>query len=209
MKRNILIVDDHLVVRTGVAIILKNEIEGIEISEAKSYHEALSMISNTLFDLVILDINLPDGKNTEMIAEIRSIQSNLKILMFSAHEEEYHILRFLQSGANGYLNKLCDEEIIVEAVKSILEKGEYISNDLKMKLTEVERNIELINPFYKISNREMEIVKLLVMGLGNLEISNALEIQMSTVSTYKNRVFDKLKINNLVQLIEKYNQYYS
>lgn len=209
MEKNILIVDDHLVVRTGVTIILKNEIENLQIFEANSYYEALNKITYNFFDLIILDINLPGGKNTEMITEIRKIYPGVKILMFSAHEEEFYVLKYLQSGANGFLNKLCGEEKIVEAVKSILEKGEYISEELKMKLVEVETNKELINPFFKISNREMEIVKLLVSGLGNLEISNTLEIQMSTVSTYKNRVFEKLKINNLAQLIEKYNQHYS
>lgn len=209
MKKNILIVDDHLVVRTGVAIILKNEINDLQITESNSYYDALSKLADHFFDLIILDINLPGGKNTEMITEIRKIHPDVKILMFSAHEEEFYILKYLQSGANGYLNKLCGEETLVEAVKCILEKGEYISEELKKKLIEVETNKELINPFFKISNREMEIVKLLVTGLGNLEISNELEIKMTTVSTYKNRIFEKLKINNIAQLIEKYNQHYS
>lgn len=209
MKKNILIVDDHLVVRTGVAIILKNEIKDLQITESNSYYDALSKLADHFFDLIILDINLPGGKNTEMITEIRKTHPEVKILMFSAHEEEFYVLKYLQSGANGYLNKLSGEETLVEAVKCILEKGEYISEEIKKKLIEVEINKELINPFFKISNREMEIVKLLVTGLGNLEISNELDIKMTTVSTYKNRIFEKLKINNIAQLIEKYNQHYS
>src|SRR5574343_508842 len=186
MKYKILIVDDHLVVKAGVSIILKNEIPNLEISYACNYSETLQKIKVDQFDLIILDINIPGGKNTEMISEIRHFLSNVKILMFSAHEEEFYALRYIHAGADGYLNKLSVEDKID-------------------KLNNSQVNNEPINPFDKLSNREIEIAKLLVRGDGNLEISNNLGIQMSTVSTYKNRIFEKLKINNLVELIEKYN----
>lgn len=209
MSYKILIVDDHLVVRTGVSIILKDEIENLEISYASNFPETLKTIQSTLFDLIILDINIPGGKNTEMITEIRSLQSDVKILMFSAHEEDSYALRYLHFGANGYLNKLSGEDKIVAAVKSVITTGKYISDEIANKLRINELNNESYNPFDKLSKRELEIVKLLVRGDGNLEISNHLEIQMSTVSTYKNRVFEKLKINNLVELIEMFNLQYS
>ena len=129
--------------------------------------------------------------------------------MFSAHEEDAYALRYFHAGANGYLNKLSAEDKIVEAVKNIMEKGKYISPEIAEKLVTNQINNEPLNPFDKLSNRENEIVKLLIKGEGNLEISNGLGIQMSTVSTYKNRVFEKLRINNLVELIEKYNLHHS
>lgn len=205
MKYKILIVDDHLVVKAGVSIILKNEIPNLEISYDCNYSETLQKIKVDQFDLIILDINIPGGKNTEMISEIRHFLSNVKILMFSAHEEEFYALRYIHAGADGYLNKLSGEDKIVEAVRSIMDYGKYLTDEIIDKLNNSQVNNEPINPFDKLSNREIEIAKLLVRGDGNLEISNNLGIQMSTVSTYKNRIFEKLKINNLVELIEKYN----
>lgn len=209
MKYKILIVDDHLVVRTGVTIILQNEIDNLDISYASNFPETIKVLNETVFDLIILDINIPGGKTTEMITEIRNVLPEVKILMFSAHEEESYALRYIHTGADGYLNKLSGEENIVEAVKSIMDYGKYLTDEIIDKLNDFTLMKEPLNPFDKLSKREIEIVKLLVKGNGNLEISNHLNIQMSTVSTYKNRVFEKLKLNNLVELIEKYNLHYS
>lgn len=209
MKYRILIVDDHLVVRTGVTIILQNEIDNLDVSYASNFSETIKELNNNIYDLIILDINIPGGKNTVMISDIRSILPDVKILMFSAHEEESYALRYLDAGANGYLNKLSGENKIVGAVKTIIETGKYISPEIANKLASNELNNCYLNPFDKLSKREIEIVKLLVKGNGNLEISNHLNIQMSTVSTYKNRVFEKLKLNNLVELIEIFNLHYS
>ena len=128
--KTILIVDDHLVVKAGVSIILNNEIKDLKISFSSNYCETLKLIKKKKYDLIILDINIPGGKSTEMIAEIKSFLPNVKILMFSAYEEESYALRYIHAGANGYLNKLSSEEKIVEAVNSIFEKGCYLTDDL-------------------------------------------------------------------------------
>ncbi|MFD2910195.1 response regulator [Flavobacterium ardleyense] len=208
MNYKILLVDDHLVVKAGVSIILNNEIENLSIAYSSDYFETIHLIKINQYDLIVLDINIPGGKSTAMIAEIKSYLPNVKILMFSAYEEESYALRYIHAGADGYLNKLSGEDKIVEAVKSIMTSGKYLTSTIINKLNDNHRNNEPVNPFDKLSNRELEIAKLLVKGEGNLEISNCLGIQMSTVSTYKNRVFEKLKINNLVELIEKYKLFY-
>jgi DNA-binding NarL/FixJ family response regulator len=208
MDYKILLVDDHLVVKAGVSIILNNEINNLAICYASDYVETIQLVKKNNYDLIVLDINIPNGKSTAMIAEIKSILANVKILMFSAYEEESYALRYIHAGADGYLNKLSGEDKIVEAVKSIMTSGKYLTAAVINKLNDNHRNNEPVNPFDKLSKRELEIAKLLVKGEGNLEISNFLDIQMSTVSTYKNRVFEKLKINNLVELIEKFNLFY-
>lgn len=207
MEKKILIVDDHLVVRTGVSILLREKIEDLQILNAENFFEAITIIKEQVFDLIILDINIPGSKNTEMIQEIRSIQPAVKILVFSANEDEQYASRYILSGANGYLNKLCSEEKMQLAVTSILETGKYIPNEIAHKIAEGRLNKTPVNPFEVLSKREFEIVELLVKGNGNLEISNNLNIHMSTVSTYKVRVFEKLKISNLVELINIYNNY--
>ena len=136
MKYRILIVDDHLVVKTGVAIILKNQIDDLDFSYASNFPEMVEVINEAIFDLIILDINIPGGKQTEMIADIRSVQPNVKILIFSAHDEEFYALRYIHAGADGYLNKLSGEDKIIEAVSSIIKFGKYLTNEILNKLND-------------------------------------------------------------------------
>ena len=209
MAKKILIVDDHLVVRNGVAMVLEKQIEDVKISNAENFFEAIALVKETSFDLIILDINIPGGKSTEMIADLRAIQSSVKILIFSAHEEEQYALKYISAGANGYLNKLSSEEKMMFAINSIFESSSYISAELLTKLVNARTSKKVINPLEVLSKRELQIAQLLVNGNGNLEISNLLDIHMSTVSTYKARVFEKLKIHNLVELIKLYNTFES
>ncbi|UWY26860.1 response regulator transcription factor [Flavobacterium sp. TR2] len=209
MTKKILIVDDHLVVRNGVAMILERQFEDVAISNAENFFEAVTLLKNLPFDLVILDINIPGGKNTDMITEIRAIQPDVKILVFSAHEEEQYAIKYLSCGANGYVDKLCSEEKIMFAITSILESGTYVSPELVSKLVGNQSNKRKTNPLEGLSKRELQITDLLVQGNGNLEISNILNIHVSTVSTYKARVFEKLKVNNLVELINLYKTFQS
>lgn len=204
MTKKILIVDDHLVVRNGVAMVLEKQIEGVAISNAENFFDAVALVKEVSFDLIILDINIPGGKSTEMISDLRAIQPSVKILVFSAYEEEQYALKYISSGANGYLNKLCSEEKMMFAIRSIFESSTYLSSELVNKLVERRVKKEQTNPLEVLSKRELQIAELLIKGNGNLEISNKLDIHMSTVSTYKARVFEKLKINNLVELINLY-----
>lgn len=204
MTKKILIVDDHLVVRNGVAMVLEKQIEGVAISNAENFFDAVALVKEVSFDLIILDINIPGGKSTEMISDLRAIQPSVKILVFSAYEEEQYALKYISSGANGYLNKLCSEEKMMFAIRSIFESSTYVSSELVNKLVERRVKKEQTNPLEVLSKRELQIAELLIKGNGNLEISNKLDIHMSTVSTYKARVFEKLKINNLVELINLY-----
>lgn len=204
MTKKILIVDDHLVVRNGVAMVLEKQIEGVAIANAENFFEAIALLKEDSFDLIILDINIPGGKSTEMITDLRAIQPCVRILVFSAHEEDQYAIKYISAGANGYLNKLCSEEKMMFAITSIFESSTYISAELVSKLVEARGSKKAINPLEVLSKRELQIAQLLINGNGNLEISNMLDIHMSTVSTYKARVFEKLKINNLVELINLY-----
>ncbi len=205
---NILIADDHSVVRQGVSLILKYSLPNIQINQTDTLNGVLEKMAVATFDLIILDINLPGGNNVLMIEKIRGIDPNVKILMFSAFEEDLYAMRYLNSGANGYLNKLGNEEEIVEAVRKVLTTGKYISDSLKDKLiNDLLNNVSQANPLERLSNRELEISRLLVNGYGSLEIANHLNIQMSTVSTYKGRIFEKLDIKNVVSLADLFKLY--
>jgi len=197
---NILIVDDHLVVRKGIEFIIKDKFSDAVIYNAENYPEALEIIQAISIDLVVLDIIINGIEDVKILKEIKSIQKYTKILIFTCHEEEFYGVRYLKNGADGFLNKYCSEDKIAEAFECILESGYYYSNDLKLKLKKSSNKKIVSNPIEILSNREFEIAKMLIDGCGNLEIANRLNIQMSTVSTYKNRVFEKLDINNIVAL---------
>lgn len=208
MKKDlrILLVDDHSVVRHGVSVLLKKAFDGVTITHADSFDDLLTKLSEKQ-DLLFLDINLPGGNSTKMVEEIRSSHPDVLIMMFSAYDESRYALRYIHAGANGFLNKYSKDEEIIKAVKSILETGKYISDIVKEIILENALLKKPINPLEKLSDREIEVAELLVNGDGNLEISNKLNIQMSTVSTFKTRIFDKLGINNIVKLIEILNVY--
>lgn len=206
MQKEILIVDDHLVVRTGVSIILEEKLKNIAISTTENYSETLNILKEQKFDLIILDVNIPGGRNTSMVEEIKHIQPNVKILIFSVYEEETHACPYIIAGANGYLNKLSDKKKLTGAVDSILKTGNYLTPDIIKELVKASSNKQSINPLDKLSKREREISELLVQGDGNIEIANKLSIQLTTVSTHKNKIFTKLNIKNIVDLIGLFNK---
>ena len=200
-KIKILLADDHSVVRHGISLILREACGDVEILHAENFNEVL-VKSKEKISLIFLDINLPGGNSPKMIEKIREKNPKVNILMFSAYDEEQYALRYIHAGANGFLNKDSSDAEILLAVRSVLETGKYISPSIKEKILE---NVFLktpINPLETLSDREAEVARLLAKGEGNLEIANRLNIQMTTVSTYKNRIFEKLKINNVVSLVE-------
>ncbi|MGQ7945421.1 response regulator [Flavobacterium sp. WC2509] len=207
MPQKILIVDDHLVVRTGVSIILGEYFKEVEFFTIENFPETIDFLKENEVKLIILDINIPGGKNKEMISAIREIQPNIKILIFSGYEESSHAYQYILAGANGYLNKLSDKETIVLAVESILKTGNYVSFEIMNTIIKASTHKGSMNPLDKLSKRELEISELLLEGNGNLEIANKLNIQMTTVSTHKNKIFSKLNIKNIIELIGVFNKY--
>ncbi|WP_395061307.1 response regulator [Flavobacterium sp.] len=203
---NILLVDDHLVVRKGIELIINDYYPNATIYNAENYPDAIEVLKSIDINLVVLDIIMNGIENVNIMKEIRIVQNKTKILIFSCHEEEHYGLRYVKNGADGYLHKYCSEDKIIAAFKGVLSLGYYYSDEIKLKLKN-NRNKKLsTNPIDALSNREFEVAKMLIDGCGNLEIANKLNIQMSTVSTYKNRVFEKLDINNIVALSSFFKQ---
>lgn len=202
MGIKIILADDHSVVRQGVSLILKSHFRDIEIKNASEFHEVISIIQSFNAQIIFLDINILGGNSTLMIEKIRKYNSKISILMFSAYEEDTYALRYIHAGANGFLSKEASEEEMVEAVNSLLKTGKYFSSRTKEKMLDRILQNTPMNPVELLSDREIEVAELLAKGLGNIEIANILKIQMSTVSTYKIRIFEKLKISNVVNLSE-------
>lgn len=203
-----LIADDHSVVRQGISLVVKELFLNAQIHTAGTFKDTLKVVKETKLDLLILDINFPDGNSINIIPEVKNAQPDIKILIFSAFDESIYAMRYLNAGASGYLNKGCTEDEIKQAVKSMITSGKYITQSIKDRILDSYISRTPINPLEKLSIREVEVARLLIKGYGNLEISELLQIKKTTVSTFKNRVFEKLGIDNLAALIELFQLYF-
>lgn len=204
-SRHILIADDHGVVRYGMMLLLKDLMPWAKISQIGSFNEATDFIKKAKIDLLILDINLPGGNNIQMLETLNAIQKGIKVLMFSAYEESLYATRYLQAGAKGYLHKQTSNNEIKKAIATVFSGGIYMSDNVKdLMLNKMLNHEEDQSPLDILSNREFEVAQLLIYGHGITDISTLLKLKISTVSTYKNRIFEKLNVVNIVQLIDKF-----
>lgn len=202
MTKKILIADDHHVVRIGTAMILEKNFNHFEVDFAETYGEAKNKIESEKYDLVILDIELPGSILKSMVKEIKSISEDTLILIFTSYKENI-ALQYIEEGANGFLNKQSDPDHFVKAIEALFKDGYYYTPEITNELLKGNKKRNAVE---NLSEREMQIFNLLAKGNGNLEIANALNIEESTVGTYKRRVYQKLKITNLVELLDIYNE---
>jgi DNA-binding NarL/FixJ family response regulator len=212
LPKSILLADDHSVVRQGISMILKDSYKDLNILHAADFDTAMALLKDNAVYLVVLDISIPEGKGVQMVELIKSINTEIKILIFSGYDEDLYAMRYLKAGAEGYLNKLSSETEFKKAFKAMMEESAYMSDAIKQKIINASLQKKSDNPLDILSNREIEIARLLVQGEGNLEIANRLNLQNSTVSTYKNRIFEKLSISNtvaLVSLLQAYDDSFS
>ncbi len=203
---NVLITDDHDIVRLGASIVIHEIMPGATIHQATDFGETIQMLSESTYDLLLLDINMPGGNNIKMIDEVLAIQPAIKILVFSSYEESIYALRYLQAGASGFINKNSSKNELKNAILSIIEKGRYMSPEVSNlfldNITQGKSSKLKANPLNSLSNREMDVAKFLVKGMSIIEVSKEMNLKNSTVSTYKTRIFEKLQLDNIADLIE-------
>lgn len=199
---HLLLADDHSLIRQGIVFLLEEMELECHIFHASNLQQILESVKVNPIDLAIIDAHFPDGNSLTILPEIKNIRPETKILIFSGIDENTQSLKFINAGANGFLSKLSEEEDVKDAIRKMINNGEYISPVTQGLLMNSIRNRNLINPLFSLTDRELEIAKMYAEGLGNLEIANNLDIKQNTVSTIKKRIFDKLKIENIVDLIK-------
>ncbi|WP_415325592.1 response regulator [Chryseobacterium sp. MMS23-Vi53] len=204
MNKKILIADDHYVVRMGASLLLHSAHQDFEIDFTETYDNVKQKVSEKNYDLLMLDIDMPGSTYQRMVKELKKIDPHIKILMFSEYDEKTAV-QYIKEGADGYLNKQHSENV-VDAVISIFKQGYYYPQEITHHLFSSTKEI---TPLFNLSKREFQIFKLLAEGHGNLEISNNLDIKMSTVSTFKKRIFEKLNVKTIVEIIKLYDKYNS
>jgi two-component system, NarL family, invasion response regulator UvrY len=196
----VLIVDDHAIFREGLKRILSDEFEGATFGEAGNATEALEQVWKKKWDLVLLDITMHGRTGLDVLKEIRSSAANLPVLVLSGHPEEQYAVRVLRAGAAGYLTKESAPRDLSSAVRKLLGGGKYISTSLAEQLaTEIQSPQGDLHE--RLSNREYQVMLLIAAGKMPKEIGSELSLSAKTVSTYRSRVLEKLKLRNNAEIM--------
>ncbi|WP_353168377.1 response regulator transcription factor [Flavobacterium sp.] len=193
---NILIADDHAIIRNGLEMLLSSIGKQFSFFHASNKVEIFDNLKENTIDLIVLDLNFEEGNAITWIKEIKTVFPEVKIIIFSSFDESVYKNRVLSLGANAFISKLSMPEEIILAFEQTLFEDEIV---LKIKKFHKSNKTSLL---HVLSNREMEIALLMVKGVANLEISNILTLKKSTVSTYKQRIYDKLNVSSVAGLIE-------
>lgn len=195
-----LLADDHNIVRFGLKTLIRENLSFEEIHEAKESGEVLRAIQHHHYDILILDINMPGIDFTNLIHWVSSMSMGPRIFIFTSLPENVYGLRCLHLGAFGFLNKTASNPEICIALERVIEGKKYVSAALTDQLLDGNTDRISHNPFQVLSSREMEIVLLLNLGKSLPEISSQLNIQYTTANTYKRRIFEKLRVDNIISL---------
>ncbi|MBF0565114.1 MAG: response regulator transcription factor [Nitrospirae bacterium] len=197
----ILLVDDHPIVREGIIKILHRQANIETIAEAQNSKEAIDFLKTSGFDIVILDISLPDKSGLLTLEQIKQVYPGLPVLILSMYPEEEYAIQSLKSGASGYLTKKALPEELLKAITKITSGGKYITNSLAEKLaTEVNTRTE--KPLYKkLTKREFHIMGMIASGKTPKEIAEILNLSVRTINTYRSNILDKLQLKNNAEMV--------
>ena len=200
-KYKCLIVDDHPIFRKGVKDVLLEEGLCHSVIEAASAEEALAAVSRESWDLLVLDVALPDKHGLEVLKEVKSLHPNLPVVMLSLYPEQQFAVRALKAGASCYLTKDQDPAELLLAVKAVLDGRRFITPSLADHLAHHVQAGQPATLHEVLSDREMEVLCLIGQGQTVSAIAKKLALSAKTVSTYRRRLLDKLRLRTTVDLI--------
>ncbi len=197
----VLIADDHPVVRQGVKQILSDGFSLHQFGEAENAKEVFESISKKKWDILILDVNLPDVNGLEILRQIKKVQPELPVLVFTIIDEDQIAVRVLKAGASGFISKGSLPDELVTAVRKINTGGRYVSPHLAEKLvfniyTGDEKPVH-----YKLSNREYQVICLIASGKSVKQIAEELYLSVQTIRTYRTRILEKMNMKTDAELI--------
>lgn len=196
MTTRILLADDHQIVRDGLKRILAATPDLQVAGEAASGDEALALAKANDYDIAMLDMSMPGLSGIDLIKRLRIEKPRLKLLVLSMHGEQQYAARALKAGASGYLNKDSAGEQLVSALRRIAAGGVYITEAAAATLLQAGKSAH-----DALSDREFEVLRLLVEGLGPTDIAGRLHLSVKTVSTHKTRILEKLNLKSTAELV--------
>jgi two-component system, NarL family, invasion response regulator UvrY len=196
----ILVVDDHAAIRRGLQATLADVIQGAEFGEATDAQQALDQLRKSHWDIAVLDLSLPGRGGLDLIRNLKDEQPSLRILVYSVHAEDQFGFRAIRAGADGYVTKDQPLEEISKAILTILKGERYVSGDLAQLLM---AGVKGEHPDHQhfLSDREIQVLRMLAAGKSPSEIGNELALSGKTVSTYRARVLEKLGLRNNADLV--------
>jgi len=201
--KKILLVDDHTILRQGIIKILQ-EIMDREVifEEASDGVQAVKMTETGEYDLVLLDISLPDQNGLIVLNQIKQRYPKLPVIMLSSHSEEHYSVRTLRAGASGYVSKGCDAVVLKEAIEKVLSGRKYVSPSQADLLAEaICDNRGTASPHEALSDREFQLACLMTAGKTLTEIARELSLSVKTASTYRSRILEKLNLRTTADII--------
>ncbi len=201
----ILLVDDHPLLRQGIALTIQTEPDLVVVAQAGDAEEALQQVGEVNPDLVITDISLPGMNGIELVKSLLAMDPALPVLVVSRHDEELYAERAVRAGARGYVSKLAAGDEIVTAIRRVLRGGIHLSEELKDKMlfgaaTGVKDATQ--TPLEVLSDRELEVFEMTGRGIPTREISERLHLSIKTVESYRSRLKAKLGLSNGTELIK-------
>jgi DNA-binding NarL/FixJ family response regulator len=198
---NILIGDDHSVVRKGLKTILTDAFPNAYIDEASDGIELLDKALNQEWSIIISDISMPGRSGIEVLKEIKEVKPQQPVLILSVHAPEQYAVRTLKAGASGYLTKESAPEELVKAIQHILNGRKYITSEIAEILADIQyNNLTDKNPHEYLSDREFEVFKLIASGKTVSQIAETLLLSIHTISTYRSRILEKMHMSTNAEL---------
>jgi len=190
----IAIIDDHAMVRAGLRQLFAEQPDFVVVAEAANGRQALDIVRKGEADVIVLDISLPDQSGVEALAAIKARAPELPVLILSGFPEEHYATALLRQGANGYLNKECDPEEIVTAIRTVYRGRKYITAGVAERLAEGLKGGSEKPPHEQLSEREFQVFLRLAKGEVIGEMAASMSLSVKTVSTYRARVREKMKL---------------
>lgn len=192
----IIITDDHAVVRKGVKQIINETLDLKVEDEASSGYELLDKIRKNSFDVVILDIAMPGMDGLDTLKELKNIQPNLPVLIFTMNSEREYAVRVIKAGASGYVNKETEPDELIDAIRKVSRGGMYVSSFLAELLASNLKTGAEAMPHEILSDREFQVMCMIASGKAVSEIADQLFLSAKTISTYRNRILEKMRMKN-------------
>lgn len=206
MKRTVFVVDDHPIVREGLAQMINREADLAVCGEAEEMHSALQMINASRPDILIVDISLNGPDGLDLLKNIRSKDPSLPVLILSMHDESIYAERALRAGANGYIMKQEATENVLVALRRILNREIYVSSRVASKMLQQfvggSSSLARHSPVDDLSDRELEVLRLMGDGHATRQIAEELHLSVKTVESYQAHLKEKLSLRNLRELVQ-------
>jgi len=199
---NVLLTDDHELVRTGIRRLLEDSKQVKVVGEAECGEDSLQLAQSLNPDVILMDVNMPGIGGVEACRRILQRNPKQKIIVLTVHIEQTFPKRLLEIGAKGYLTKDCGIDEMIKAIKQVNSGGSYIASTIAQQLALSLLPGNEANPIDRLSRREFQVMLMISQGLTNVEISDKLCLSPKTISTYRLRVLEKLDAHNEVDLIK-------